>query len=157
MNHRSGVATERCGPSKNCWFWGNRTLPITGLLLPQECTTISKTGIFAGTMHLNYVSRQNAVSISYLWENFLTANRWNLYPAADLWNIRTVYRNYYHKNSLKSLQPILTFFFTKLFSSKFCRMIQSLDFRASGLSDMTEVKYQDSLPACLTQLLTARC
>ena len=141
----SGVATERCGPGKNCWFWGNRTPPVTGLLLLQEFTTISKKGIFPGPVHLNYLSRQNAQSPSHTSGRILTANRWNLCPAADLWNIR--YRNYYHKNPLKSLQPILAFFFTKLFPSKFCRMIELLDFRASGLSDMTEVKCQDSLPA----------
>lgn len=84
----SGVATERCGPSKNCWFWGTRTPPIKRLLLPQECATISKTGIFAGTMHLNYLSKQNAQSPSRISWRILTANRWNLCPAADLWNIR---------------------------------------------------------------------
>lgn len=85
------------------------------------------------------------VSISYLWENFNCQQMKPLSCGRSLKQI--VYRNYYHKNPLKSLQPILAFFFTKLFPSKFCRMIELLDFRASGLSDMTEVKCQDSLPA----------
>lgn len=70
-----------------------------------------------------------------------TANRRNL-PCRSLKHY-TVCGNYYHKNPLSPYNLFLVFFFIKLFLSQFCRMIKSLNFRAEGLSNITEVECQD--------------
>ena len=69
MNHRKRGGHERRGPGENCRFWGNRTPPITGLLLPQECTTVSKVFVSWPSAPWPPLKVKCAVSISYLPKN----------------------------------------------------------------------------------------
>ena len=135
----SGVATERCGPDKNCWFWGNRTPPVTGLLLPQECTTISKKGIFPGPVHLNYLLRQNTQSPSHISGKIVTANRWNLCQTAELRDIRQCTET----TITKILWSFISYFCFSFSLNIYKRVLQDdriIHFRASGLSDMIEAE-----------------